>query len=312
MIRDVPTLPTYFDDLSEGVILVENGRVVAMNKMAEVFLGVSGVLGSPLMGVLRDHRLEQALTEQREVEVERAGRSLLAKPIQGGLSLRDISAIKRSQETARELLAVLSHELRTPVTTIRATLEALQGDVPETLREKFLQRAFAEGERLVRLLEDLTVDVRPPHYRRIEVAEVVGRAVPLVQDLYAQRRLELLQDIQPLTVWADADKLLQVLVNLLENAGIHGPDHKNVWLKTCLAKDGSGFAHIVVQDQGEPLANDAFEKLFEPHTRGQSVKAKGTGLGLYIVRSIAERWGGKAWGKPLEQGNEFGFSVQVK
>lgn len=309
----VPTTPTYFDDLSEGVILIESGRVVAINKPAELFLGVSGnVVGSPLIGVLRDHRLEQAFTEQREVEVERSGRILLAKPIQGGLALRDISAVKRSQETARELLAVLSHELRTPVTTIRATLEALQGTMPDTLREKFLQRAFAEGERLVRLLEDLTVDVRPPQYRRIVVVDVVSRAVSLVQSTFAERHIELLQEVEPLTVWADADKLLQVLINMLENAAVHGPSEKTVWLKVYASKDKAGFAHIVVQDQGEPLAEGAFERLFEPHTRGSSVKSKGTGLGLYIVRSIAERWGGEAWGKPLGDGNEFGISVQVK
>jgi signal transduction histidine kinase len=99
---------------------------------------------------------------------------------------------------------------------------------------------------------------------------------------------------------------------MLENAAIHGPSSKTVWLKTYLAKDKPGFAHIVVQDQGESLAPDAFERLFEPHARGLSVKSKGTGLGLYIVRSIAERWGGEAWGKALEHGNEFGISVQVK
>ncbi len=311
MMINVPSTPTYFNDLSEGIILVERGRVVAINTTAELFLGLSGnVVGSPLIGVLRDHRLEEAFTEGRETQVERGGRILLAKPVAGGLALRDISAIKRSQETARELLAVLSHELRTPVTTIRATLEALQSDLPDSLREKFLQRASAEGERLVRLLEDLTVDVRPPQYRRLQVKEVVSRAVSLVQSKFSERQLELLQEIEPLTVWADADKLLQVLINLLENAAVHGPNGKKVWLKSYLASPG--FAHLVVQDEGEPLANDAFERLFEPHTRGLSVKSKGTGLGLYIVRSIAERWGGEAWGKPLEQGNEFGFSVGVK
>jgi two-component system, OmpR family, phosphate regulon sensor histidine kinase PhoR len=311
MMLDVPTTPSYFHDLSEGIILIEHGRVVAINKTAELFLGLSGgVVGSPLIGVLRDHRLEQAFTEQHEVEVERGGRILLARPVAGGLALRDISAIKRSQETARELLAVLSHELRTPVTTIRATLEALQSDLPDTLRDRFLQRAQAEGERLVRLLEDLTVEVRPPRYRRIQLNEVVLRAVPLVQSKFSERQIELVQDVQPLTVWADADKLLQVLINMLENAGVHGPSHKTVWLKAYLARPD--FAHIVVQDQGEPLASDAFERLFEPHTRGLSVKSKGTGLGLYIVRSIAERWGGEAWGKALASGNEFGISVRVK
>ncbi len=312
MMLSVPSTPNYFHDLSEGLILIEHGRVVAINKTAALFLNITGdVVGLPLIGVVRDHRLEQAFTEQRELEVERAGRILLAKPIAGGLSLRDISAIKHSQETARELLAVLSHELRTPVTTIRATLEALQGDIPEALREKFLQRALAEGERLVRLLEDLTVDVRPPQYRRIFIADVISRATSLIQTKFAEHHIELLQEIEPLTVWADADKLLQVLINMLENAAIHGPSGKTVTLKV-FQSDKPSYAHVVVQDQGEPLAKEAFEKLFEPHARGLSVKAKGTGLGLYIVRSIAERWGGEAWGRPLSHGNEFGISVQIK
>jgi two-component system, OmpR family, phosphate regulon sensor histidine kinase PhoR len=312
MIVTVSEPPSYFHELSEGIILIERGRVIALNKTAAMFLSIAGdVLGVPLIGVVRDHRLEQAFTEQRELEVEKAGRILLAKPIAGGLSLRDISPIKRSQETARELLAVLSHELRTPVTTIRATLEALQSDLPDTLREKFLHRAQAEGERLVRLLEDLTVDVRPPQYRRIFVPDVVARATSLVQRTFAERQVELSQDIEPLTVWADADKLLQVLINMLENAAIHGPSGKSVTLKIYLS-DSPSYAHIIVQDQGEPLAETAFEHLFEPHTRGRSVKAKGTGLGLYIVRSIAERWGGEAWGRALPSGNEFGISVQIK
>ncbi|MGL4609673.1 MAG: sensor histidine kinase [Trueperaceae bacterium] len=311
MILTVPTLPQYFHDLSEGVLLIERGRVVAINKAATTLLGVEqDVVGLPLIVVLRDHRLEQAFVEQRAAEVKRAERVLLATPISGGLSLRDISVLKKSQETARELLAVLSHELRTPVTTIRATLEALQNDMPEVLRDKFLQRAQTEGERLVRLLEDLTVDVRPPQYRRIVLSDVVSRAESLVQSKFAERHLRLQIELPHITVWADEDKLLQVLVNLLENAAVHGPSDKTVRLEAYLGE--KNHAHIIVQDEGEPLADDAFEKLFEPHARGASVKAKGTGLGLYIVRSIAERWGGKAWGRALEKGNEFGLSVQIK
>ena len=76
MIVPVSSTPTYFHDLSEGIILVERGRVVAINKAAAMFLSVTGdVVGFPLIGVVRDHRLEQAFTEQREIEVEKAGRN---------------------------------------------------------------------------------------------------------------------------------------------------------------------------------------------------------------------------------------------
>ena len=309
-----PELLAPLSELSEGLVLVLRGRVGYLNKAAATFLEVDAEqsVGLPLIAVLRDHRLERAYTESCEVECETRGRVLRARPIPGGLALQDLTTIKKAEETARELLAVLSHELRTPVSTIRATLEALRGDLPEHLRARFLARAEAESERLVRLLNDLTVDVRPPQYRSVFVSEVVTRALSLTEQTLRAHGVQLCQQVEALTVWADADKLLQVLINLLENAAIHGPDRANVHLCVGLSPLRSGYAHIAVRDEGAPLARDTLPHLFEPHARGDSVKAKGTGLGLYIVKSVAEAWGGEAWAEPLETGNEFGVSVRLK
>lgn len=307
-------MQAWLDNFEEAVVLLKNNRVSYLNQAAIRILEVSQnqALGSPLIGVLRDHRLEQAYVQQEPIECETKGRRLKVVPFAEGLILQDVSAIKRAEENARELLAVLSHELRTPVTVIRSTLEALQEDIPDKLRKRFMERALTESERLVRLLEDLTVDVKPPQYRRIEVAEIVARAVSLLQVVFAKHMISLKEQVSPLRVWADADKLLQVLINLLENAAIHGPDKAEVTLIIEVAKEQPGFAYLRVQDQGDPLDQAILERLFEPHARGSSVKAKGTGLGLYIVKSIAEAWGGRAWAKPLQQGNEFGISVPLK
>jgi len=309
-----PPPTALLDALSEGVILVEEGRVSYLNEAAATFLEVNAAHSDnlPLIAVLRDHRLERAYVQGVSLECETRGRILRASPIPGGLSLFDLTERKRAEETARELLAVLSHELRTPVSTIRSTLEALRSDdLPDKLRTRFLSRAEAESERLVRLLGDLTVEVKPPQYRSVFVPDVVERALGLVNRTLSLHGVCLKQDVEPLTVWADEDKLLQVLINLLENAAVHGPDHKAVQLKAYPTSEAEGFANICVQDEGNPLAPETIMHLFEPHTRGQSVKAKGTGLGLYIVKSIAERWGGEAWGRGLEHGNEFGISVRL-
>jgi signal transduction histidine kinase len=304
-------LPEWFNILTDGLILIKKNRVERLNTAALEFMGISEVPNhQPLIAVVRDHRIEQAYLEQKTIEVEKAGRTLLITPFNSGLLIRNMSEIKAAQQDTRELLAVLSHELRTPVATIQATLEALQSDIPKELQKKFLSRANDEAQRLIRLLEDLTVDVRPPDYRRIFLPEVVARVTTLVQQTLSENHIELIQKIEPLTVWADNDKLMQVMINLLENAAIHGPKNKAVTLHAYLYDDT--LAHVVVHDQGKPLAQDDFEPLFKPHARGASVKAKGTGLGLYIVRNIAEKWQGKAWGKPLDNGNEFGFSVQIR
>lgn len=300
-----------FDALDEGIIVVRASRVVRLNAAAARFLEVEAAqaVGLPLIGVLRDHRLEAVFLHRQETELETRGRVLRASAAGPCLILYDITEMRRAQEDARELLAVLSHELRTPATTIRATLEALRYPLEEAQRERFLGRAEAETERLVRLLNDLTVDVRPPKLRSLALRDVLTRALALVQDTFFEHKVRLECDVPALTVLADEDKLLQVFINLLENAAIHGPDEKTIHLN---AEAEGGWVRVAVRDEGEPLPTAAVERLFEPHSRGRGVKAKGTGLGLYIVRSIAQRWGGEAWGRPLEAGNEFGFSVPLR
>ena len=300
----------WLDSLAEGVIFVEAGRVRHLNRAAATFLEVSKAYaaGLPLIGVVRDHRLERVFLEQTELELETRGRVLHAKAAPGVLTLHDITEMRRAQENARELLAVLSHELRTPVTTIRSTLEALHFDMPDEQRTRFLERAEGETERLVRLLNDLTVDVKPPKLRSLDLYEMVVKAASLLRDTFKDHHVTLELEVPAFTVLADADKLLQVLINLLENAAIHGPDDAVIYLN---AEQQDGTVRISVRDEGTPLASENIETLFEPHSRG-SVKTRGTGLGLYIVRSIAQRWGGQAWGRALEKGNEFGFSVPLR
>jgi len=304
--------PAWLDALEEGVVLIDAGRVRLINRAAARFLEVAPerAADEPLIRVLRDHRLEDAVANGEAVELETRGRRLQAVPVEGALLLRDVTSLRRAQADARELLAVLSHELRTPVTAIRATLEALDDDLPDALRKRFLARAGEESARLVRLLEDLTVEVRPPRARSLLLGEVVERAEAVVQPTLQAHEVHLEVDLPELEVWADEDKLLQVLINLLENAAVHGPDGARVRLR---ASAEAGLARVDVIDAGAPLDAARVPELFEPHARAAGVKVKGTGLGLYIVRSIAESWGGEAWGGRAADGsgNAFGFSVPL-
>ncbi len=308
----------WWDRLAEGVVLVEGGRVAGLNAAAAKLLGTDPerAVGLPAIAVLRDHRLERLLDRGGREELTLRTRRVEAEAIEGGLALRDVSEARRAQESARELLAVLSHELRTPVTTIRSTLEALgYDDLDEGYRARLLGRAADEAERLVRLLDDLTVDVAPPRERSVALRPLLERAQGLLAERFAEHRVRLRVDVPELAVWADPDKVLQVLLNLLENAAVHGPDDATVELSAQAGDDG---VVLRVRDRGEPLPAELRASLFEPHSRGPTPRARGAGLGLYIVRSIAERAGGRAWadswrdGTGRVQGNEFGVLLPAR
>jgi signal transduction histidine kinase len=195
------------------------------------------------------------------------------------------------------------------VTTIRSALEALAFDVPPAQRARFLAHAEAEAERLVRLLDDLTVDVAPPHARSVPLRDVAGRVETLLARTLAERGVQVRSELPSGSAWADPDKLLQALLNLVENAAVHGPRGAEVRCTAEVDPAQPGWWRVEVLDRGGEVPAVEMESWFAPHARGDEATARGTGLGLYVVRSIAERWGGAAWGRRWAGGNAFGFTV---
>ncbi|MCU1501419.1 MAG: D-xylose transport ATP-binding protein XylG [Ilumatobacteraceae bacterium] len=204
---------------------------------------------------------------------------------------KESSALRRSSVLQREFLMRLSHELRTPLTAIHGYASTLrQTDVhwDEDATGEFLERIATESARMGRLVADLLdSSVIETGGLRLQldwcdVELIINQAVSLVPDLH---------DVDvtvagPLpAVWADHDRLEQVVVNVLANAVRHGAEPVSVH-----ASSAGGSVTIRVVDSGRGITPDLVERLFEPYVTGST--SRGTGIGLAIVRGIVEAHGG--------------------
>lgn len=310
-----PRKDTWLDTLPQAVLLFEVGQdaltVTRVNAAAVRLWGVpqERAAGRPLLEIVRRHTLEALAERGGELELELGGRTLrctatCAAPEQdGALIVEDITAWRRREAELREATAVLSHEFRTPVTGLRGVLEALEYDMPPDLAQNFVRQGLQEVERLARLVEDLAVGFRPTRARTLPLAEAFVRAQRLLAPELAARQTTLTFGADHL-VRADPDKLLQVLLNLIENALKYGPPGQPIEVQTLLR---GSWIEVAVLDHGAPLSET--ESLFLAHTRGRGAPGQGSGMGLYIVRSIVHGWGGQAWAERRDDRNAFCFTL---
>jgi two-component system, OmpR family, phosphate regulon sensor histidine kinase PhoR len=304
------SLDASLDLLHEAVLVFERSGLLFLNTAATDLFGVSleKARGLRAIEVLRNYKLEQLLLSGGETELELGGKILVARAKAGTLILEDLTFIRQRERELREVMAVLSHEFRTPVTAVKGLLEALlvmdanpSSAVPET-RKRFLELSLLEIERLVRLSGDLTVGFRPQAERTFVLWEVIERVVRLTLEEFERRGVKVNISGQDLLVRCDPDKLVQALLNLLENAARHGPNPGEIQLS---AKLEDHLVLVKVTDFGRQLEN--YQNIFDAKKRGAD--SSGSGMGLYILKTIVQAWGGNTWGRFTGSGNEFGFSV---
>jgi len=227
-------------------------------------------------------------------------------------------AFKREREAAQRLRALdemkntfleaVSHDLRTPLTSILGsalTLEQSKLQLPPGDALDLVGRIAANARKLERLLADLLdLDrlqrgIVTPQRRPTDVESLVRRCVAEA-DREAGREITL--DLEPLTVPVDAAKVERIVENLLSNAIRHTPASANIWVRAH-AKEGGIL--LIVEDDGPGVPDGMLEAVFEPFRQAPgsaSVHSPGVGVGLTLVRRFAELHGGRAWVEPREGG----------
>jgi signal transduction histidine kinase len=212
----------------------------------------------------------------------------------GGLreALRTSAAAERER---RFMVTAIAHDLRTPLFTLRGSLEALERGVGD---ERYLGRAQAKAEHLDRMVEDLFTFSRLEYARdtvgfaEVDVGALARRAAEDIEPLAAAHRCMLeVRSGDDLRVRGDADALLRVLTNLLDNAIRHGRSRVVVD-----AARADGTVRVEVADDGPGFSPDDLPQLFEPLFRSDRSRASatgGSGLGLAIARRLARAHGGE-------------------
>ena len=215
-----------------------------------------------------------------------------------------------------EFVSTVSHELRTPLTSMRASLGLINSgalDKRPDKQKQMLTIALDNTDRLVNLVNDILELERigsgkaELHYANVNAGELMRRAVVLLSATAAKANLEFDFDLAEVSIWADADRILQTLTNLLSNAIKFSHPGGRILLR---ARDlGNGQAQLEVHDQGRGIPGDKLELIFG---RFQQVDASdsremgGTGLGLAICRSIVLQHGGTIWAESsLGEGSTF-------
>jgi signal transduction histidine kinase len=241
--------------------------------------------------------------------------------------LTSLDMSRRQQlQFKNEFLSHVSHELRTPLTCIHQfvslILDGLAGKVLPEQREH-LETVFRSVNQLRAMITDLLEATRAesgkiaiePHC--IVIGDVIRQAVALLQGT-AQAKgigLEAGLDIRIPFVYADPNRVLQVLTNLIENAIKFTPSDGSVMVKACLTDQDPDFVHIAVADTGRGISPEAkaliFERLYQdPNSVDDS--RKGLGLGLYISKELVHLHGGKIWVESqLSHGSTFVFTLPL-
>ncbi len=239
-------------------------------------------------------------------------------------SLQEIDEQKRMLEQARrDLIAWVSHDLRTPLASIRVMAEAMADGVvsdTETI-QRYLDNMRGEIEHLSHLIDDLfelaqldTGHIQL-HWENASLGDLISDTLGSLKPQATQHKVNLQGEVDDAVdpVYMAPDKVQRVLYNLLHNAIVYTPERGEIKLSARLAEDN---VRVDVQNSGTGIAPTELPHIFESFYRGERSRAKdasgqrGAGLGLAIARGFVEAHGGKIWVESVpNQGTTFSFTL---
>lgn len=330
--------------IKDGLILLdEEGNLILANRIARDILKIEGKEGDFILNLIKEERgrkvFEELLKElesgkeeiKKEIDLslEDVPRYFLATPhevrtrdgekIGYVVVVRDITLEKEIERMRDEFLHSITHDLRSPMTSIRGFLEVLKEEQAGPLNQQqksFLDIMDKSSERLLNLINDLLdtakmeqgkFEIKPVEF---DLKEVASSIVDSLKGQAMKSGIELTFECEgnDFKVYADKELIERVYTNLVGNALKFTPSGGKVTVRV-FEKDGYFLSEV--EDTGEGIPPEYLDKIFDKFQ--QVGRKKGTGLGLTICKYIVEAHGGKIWVESkLGEGSKFSFTIPKK
>jgi signal transduction histidine kinase len=313
-----------------GLLMVVSGHAALLVAVIVLAAGALAALATKLVAdsILRDvGAISEGLTAvgrgERDVQIETAVPDELAELASAANAMierlaAEEAARDQSEAARRDLVAAVSHDLRTPITSLRLLAEAVQDEIVDSdTRRAYLTRMNIHIDALSSLIDDLFELSRLEagdigwSLQRVPLGELVGETVEAMRAEAEAKGVAVLTDVPSALAPARAnpEKLQRVLFNLIQNAIRHTPADGSVVVR---AEPVADRIEVEVADDGEGIAPEEREHVFDAFFRGGNGAARsgsGAGLGLAVSRAIVEAHGGRIWLAEAPAGTRVRFSL---
>jgi signal transduction histidine kinase len=289
-------------------------RGIDQRRFVASMLSVPLTWHDQIVGVLNVQTEQSRTFTDHDVAQLGAVADLLAGIIEKGRQQSEaearVEALKAIDEARSELIALVTHELRTPLAIVRAYADLLADEPPLRGRESrdiarretraaWHRATLEQIERLDRLVDSILASVRvvpegPATVTPVDLATLVGEVVASLKPILQHHPVEILPSVQ-LQPLADPPRLRQILEHLVENAVKYAPPDSVIRIDWSLDE---GSVQLGVSDEGPGIPDEWRERIFEPYARRDTHTARGSGIGLYAAKRLGESMGARLWCEP--------------
>ena len=293
--------------MESGVIAINSDdEVMVINPYAKKIFGIKGdIEGSKISDYIKDYDIINFLKEEeeekevkifhpleKELKIKKATIINAKTEIGKVIAVQDITDIKRLENMRSQFVANVSHELKTPLTSIKGFAETLKYVEDEETRKKFLDIINNESERLSRLINDILILSKIESEVLVEEeefkpSEIIGSVLSILKNVAEEKNISLqFECINECDLYGNKDRFYQLILNIIENGIKYSKGKGFVKIKSNSDKD---YYYLEVSDNGIGIPRQDISRIFERFYRvDKARKSGGTGLGLAIVKYIVK------------------------